>query len=49
MATFGYHIGLLMPGRQRYFKLLAEYFSHVERLPWEWRNLPPAFITRCTK
>jgi phosphatidylethanolamine/phosphatidyl-N-methylethanolamine N-methyltransferase len=49
MASFGYHIGLLMPGRQRYYKLLDKYFSHVERLSWEWRNLPPAFVTRCTK
>jgi phospholipid N-methyltransferase len=49
MASFGYHIGLLMPGRQRYYKLLDRYFGRVERLRWEWRNLPPAFVTRCTK
>jgi len=49
MASFGYHIGLLMPGSQRYYKLLAKYFSQVERLRWEWRNVPPAFVTRCTK
>jgi phosphatidylethanolamine/phosphatidyl-N-methylethanolamine N-methyltransferase len=49
MAAFGYHIGLLMPGFQRYYKLLSHYFSNVERLSWEWRNLPPAFVTRCTK
>jgi phosphatidylethanolamine/phosphatidyl-N-methylethanolamine N-methyltransferase len=49
MAAFGYHFGLLMPGNQRYYKLLGHYFSSVERLSWEWRNLPPAFVTRCTK
>jgi phospholipid N-methyltransferase len=49
MALFGYHIGLMIPGGQRFHKLLDRHFSQVERLRWEWRNLPPAFVTRCTK
>ena len=49
MASFGYHIGLLMPGSQSYDRLLHRYFPQVERLRCKWRNLPPAFVTRCTK
>jgi len=49
MALFGYHIGLMIPGGQRFHKLLDRHFSQVERLRWEWRNLPPAFVARCTK
>ncbi|MCU0228848.1 MAG: methyltransferase domain-containing protein [Bryobacterales bacterium] len=49
VVTFGYHIGLMMPSGQRFHRMLPTHFQRVERLPWEWRNLPPAFVVRCTR
>jgi phospholipid N-methyltransferase len=49
MATFGYHIGLIMPAQRNFRALLNKHFRQQERLPWEWRNLPPAFVLRATR
>jgi phosphatidylethanolamine/phosphatidyl-N-methylethanolamine N-methyltransferase len=49
MVTFGYHVGMLMPSGRHFFSLINRRFRRVERLPWEWRNLPPAYILRCTR
>ncbi|MDP6636278.1 MAG: methyltransferase domain-containing protein [Phycisphaerae bacterium] len=48
-ATFAYLQGLLLPAGKRFKKKLAESFSKVERSPTIWRNIPPAFVYRCTK
>ena len=47
--TFGYRVGTLLPAGRRFSRLLPEYFSRVERSKYVWRNLPPAFVIRCTK
>ena len=48
-TTFAYLQGLLMPGGQRFRKLLNEYFSSVTASRVIWRNLPPAITYRCIK
>ena len=48
-ATFAYLQGLLLPAGQRFRRLLAQYFSKVERSGVVWRNLPPAFVYRCRR
>lgn len=49
MVTFGYHVGMCMPSGRHFMRLAQKRFRHVERLAWEWRNLPPAYILRCTR
>lgn len=49
MVTFGYHVGMLMPSGRNFLRLIEHRFRKVERLKWVWRNLPPAYILRCTK
>jgi phosphatidylethanolamine/phosphatidyl-N-methylethanolamine N-methyltransferase len=49
LTTFGYHIGRLTPAGQRFARLLPSYFSRVERTSSVLRNIPPAFVLRCTK
>lgn len=48
-ATFAYWQGLLLPAGQRFKRLLGDYFSTIEYSPTVWRNLPPAFVYRCTR
>ena len=48
-VTFAYLQGLLLPAGQRFRKQLQRYFSHVERSPTAWFNLPPAFVYRCRR
>lgn len=48
-VTFAYLQGLLMPAGMRFRKFLPKYFSKVEQSPMVWRNLPPAFVYRCTR
>jgi len=48
-ATFAYLQGLLLPAGKRFKKKLAQSFSTVDKSPTVWRNLPPAFVYRCTK
>jgi phospholipid N-methyltransferase len=47
--TFGYRVGTLLPAGRRFARLLPEFFSNIERSDHVWRNLPPAFVIRCTK
>lgn len=49
MVTFGYHVGMYMPSGRHFHRLIHQRFRRVERLAWEWRNLPPAYILRCTR
>ena len=49
LVTFGYHVGLLLPAGQRFYRLLPEYFPTVTRSGPVWRNVPPAFVVRCVK
>lgn len=49
LITFGYHVGLLLPAGQRFYRMLPEYFARVERSAPVWRNVPPAFVVRCVK
>ncbi len=48
-ATFAYWQGVVLPAGQRFSKRLRTSFSDVHRSPTVWRNLPPAFVYRCTK
>lgn len=47
--TFGYHIGLTLPGAWGFRKTVRRLFSRVEISPVVWRNIPPAFVYTCTK
>jgi phosphatidylethanolamine/phosphatidyl-N-methylethanolamine N-methyltransferase len=49
LITFGYRVGTWLPKGKRFYQRLPKYFAEVERSEWEWRNLPPAFVVRCTK
>lgn len=46
--TFAYVQGVWLPAGQRFRKKLQENFSKVETSPIVWRNLPPAFVYRCS-
>ena len=45
--TFGYHIGLCMPGAWDFRARIRSLFDDVSISPVEWRNIPPAFVYRC--
>lgn len=47
-ATFAYIHGLALPAGRRFRGKLEAKFSAVERSRIVWRNLPPAFVYRCT-
>lgn len=47
--TFGYRFGMLLPAGRRFARILPRYFSRVERSELVARNLPPAYVIRCTK
>src|SRR5262245_40505573 len=49
LVTFAYQVGRLTPAGRRFARLLPEYFSKVEKSEVIWRNLPPAFVIRCTR
>ncbi|MDZ4830148.1 MAG: ribosomal RNA adenine dimethylase domain-containing protein [Phycisphaerae bacterium] len=49
LVTFAYNVGLWTKAGQRFSKLLPDYFTRVERSRTVWRNLPPAFVYRCTR
>ncbi|MCC9640958.1 methyltransferase domain-containing protein [Rhodopirellula sp. JC740] len=48
-ATFAYWQGVVLPAGQRFSKKLHQAFPSVHRSPTVWKNMPPAFIYRCTK
>ena len=45
--TFGYHVGLTMPGAWEFRRLVRARFERVEVSRVVWANLPPAFVYRC--
>ncbi len=47
--TFGYHIGLCLPGAWDFRRVCRELFETVTISPIIWANLPPAFVYTCTK
>lgn len=48
-ATFAYWQGVVLPAGRRFSQRLRGSFTDVHRSPTVWRNLPPAFVYRCTK
>jgi phosphatidylethanolamine/phosphatidyl-N-methylethanolamine N-methyltransferase len=48
-TTFAYVHGLLFPSARRLGRMLGARFASVERSKIVWRNLPPAFVYRCSK
>ena len=47
-ATFAYLQGTLLPAGMRFRRKLDERFANVGKSRVVWRNVPPAFIYRCT-
>lgn len=47
-ATFAYIHGTMLPAGKRFREKLERHFDRVDRSPIVWRNLPPAFVYRCT-
>lgn len=47
-ATFAYWQGVILPAGRRFSKRLRSSFSQVKRSHTVWRNLPPAFVYRCS-
>lgn len=49
LRTFGYHVGLMLPGSHHFRAEIARLFPHVWRTRAVWANLPPAFVYVCRK
>ncbi|MDX1683032.1 MAG: methyltransferase domain-containing protein [Phycisphaeraceae bacterium] len=47
-VTFAYWQGMLLPAAHRFRRRLDDYFGDVHRSRTVWRNLPPAFVYRCS-
>lgn len=47
-ATFAYWQGVVLPAGRRFSRRLRSSFQTVERSQTVWKNLPPAFVYRCT-
>lgn len=48
-VTFAYLQGLLLPAGQRFARKIRGRFRQVTRSRVVWKNLPPAFVYRCTR
>lgn len=48
-VTFCYYSGTVLPGSRRFFRRLPKYFSRLDKGKPVLRNVPPAFVLRCTK
>lgn len=48
-ATFAYIHAAWFPAARRYRQMLESHFDTVETSHVVWRNVPPAFVYRCTK
>ncbi|HBM15723.1 MAG TPA: ribosomal RNA adenine dimethylase domain-containing protein [Lentisphaeria bacterium] len=48
-TTFAYLQGALLPSGLKFKRMLKKYFRKVQISEVIWRNLPPAFVYRCTK
>ena len=49
LVTFAYLQGTVLPSGRRFHKCLRNHFEKVSRSSVVWRNVPPAFVYRCTK
>jgi phospholipid N-methyltransferase len=49
LATFCYYTATMLPGSRRFFRRLPGRFSRCSRSRPVMRNLPPAFVLRCTR
>lgn len=49
MVTFAYNVGTYLSAGKRFAATLPGYFSKVEKSRTVWKNIPPAFVYRCTK
>jgi phospholipid N-methyltransferase len=47
--TFGYHVGLTMPGAWEFRRLVREKFERVRVSDVVWGNVPPAFVYECDR
>jgi len=47
-ATFAYWQGLALPAGRQFSRRLEQTFASVEKSQTVWKNLPPAFVYRCT-
>lgn len=47
-TTFGYFHTRLLPSSKRFCRRLEQEFALVERSKLVWRNIPPAYVYRCT-
>lgn len=47
-ATFAYWQGVILPAGRRFSRRLCKSFRNVDRSRTAWRNIPPAFVYRCT-
>jgi phosphatidylethanolamine/phosphatidyl-N-methylethanolamine N-methyltransferase len=47
-TTFGYVHARWMPNALRFRQRLRNRFAHVETSPVVWKNIPPAFVYRCS-
>ena len=47
--TFGYYLGLMMPGAWHLRAEVKRLFADVEMSRAVWANMPPAFVYRCRK
>jgi phosphatidylethanolamine/phosphatidyl-N-methylethanolamine N-methyltransferase len=48
-ATFAYVHGRCLPSAGRFRSLLKDHFQQVNRSHVVWRNIPPAFVYRCSR
>jgi phospholipid N-methyltransferase len=48
-ATFAYVPAAWLPTGRRFRRLLHHHFAHVETTHVVWKNVPPAFVYRCTR
>lgn len=48
-VTFAYVHGMALAPAKRFAELLTKYFGEVSKSPVVWRNIPPAFVYRCTR
>jgi phospholipid N-methyltransferase len=47
-TTFAYLHARWLPKARQFRRALEDRFAHVETSPVIWRNLPPAFVYRCS-
>ncbi len=48
-STFAYIHGYVLPAAKRFKHKLYKHFSKVEKSSIIWKNIPPAYVYKCTK